>query len=116
MATKKQTSTSAEPTGALNAMNALQGAGFGNMMGMGTAWAEAFSEMSAEFVSFLAERMKEDVKTQHKVLHCKDIAELQHIQAEFVQNAINQYQDETGKLIEMSSTAFSDVLNNSKTS
>ena len=100
----------------MSAMAALQKSGFGNMMGMGTAWAEAFSDMSAEFLGFLADRIKEDVKTQHKILHCKDMRELQHIQAEFVQTAINQYQAETGKLIAMSSTLFSDALKGSKES
>ena len=113
MATKPQS----EPeSSALDAIAALQASGFGNMMGVGTAWAEAFSDMSAEFLGFLAERIKEDVKTQHKVLHCKDMQELQHIQAEFVQTAIDQYQDETGKLMEMGSTIFSDVLKDSKKS
>ena len=77
---------------------------------MNTAWAEAFSEMSSEFIRFLSDRISEDVKTQHQILHCKDIRELQHIQAEFVQKAIDQYQAETGKLIEMSTTLFSQAV------
>ncbi len=116
MATKSRSEPSSAPDSASDAIDALQNSGFGNMLGMGTAWAEAFSDMSAEFLSFLADRVKEDVKTQHKVLHCKDVHELHHIQAEFVQTAIDQYQDETGKLLEMSSTVFSDVLKGSKSS
>ncbi len=116
MATKSQSETKPETGNALNAMTALQRSGFGNMMGMGSAWAEAFGEMSAEFVGFLADRIKEDVKTQHKVLHCKDMRELQQIQAEFVQTAVEQYQAETGKLMEMSSTAFADVLKGTRKS
>ena len=105
MATKSTSETTESDT-PHNALAELQQAGFGNMMGMGTAWMEAFSDMGAEVVSFVAERIKEDVKTQHEILHCKDIAELQHIQAQFVQKAIAQYQDETGKLVEMGAAAF----------
>ena len=39
----------------------------------------------------------------------RHIRELQHIQAEFVQTAIDQYQAETGKLVEMSSNALAEI-------
>ena len=55
MATKSQAETEPTKTDPVTTMAALQSSGFGNMMGMGTAWAEAFSEMSAEFVGFLAQ-------------------------------------------------------------
>ena len=116
MGSKSQSEAAETTTNPASAILALQASGFGNMMGMGTAWAEAFSDMGAEFLGFLADRIKEDVKTQHKILHCKDINELQHIQAEFVQTAIEQYQAETGKLMEMSSTVFVDALKSSRKS
>lgn len=92
----------AGPQRLVNDAAALQAFGLNTMTGMGVAWAEALSDMGSEVLSFVADRIKEDVKTQHKMLHCKDLGELQHIQAEFVQNAIEQYQAETGKLVEMS--------------
>ena len=46
------------------------------------------------------------MKTQHEILHCDDPTKLQHIQAEFVQKAIEQYTAETGKLVEMSQKLF----------
>jgi hypothetical protein len=98
-----KTSATAEP---VNAMAQLQEAGFGNMMGMGTAWIEAFSDMSAEVVGFVADRIKEDVKTQHEILNCKDPSDLQHIQSQFMQKAMDQYKAETGKLVEMSTKVF----------
>lgn len=91
---------------AINAMTKLHDAGFGNMMGMGTAWIEAFSDMGAEVVSFVADRIKEDVKTQHEILHCKNAAELQEVQTKFMQKAMDQYKAETGKLVKMSTNAF----------
>ena len=104
----KSSSEDKTPTteAALSTITQLQEAGLGNMMGMGTAWIEAVSDMSAEVAQFIAERIKEDVKTQHEILHCSNVADLQHIQAEFIQKAMDQYQAETSKLVEMSTKAF----------
>lgn len=108
MANKSQTqeattSTTPEP---LNALTQIQEAGLGSLMGMSTAWVEAISGMGAEVANFVADRIKEDVKTQHQVLHCKNVADLHNIQAEFIQNAMSQYQAETGKLLKMGTEAF----------
>ncbi len=102
------TTAKQEDTGstAFDAVSHLQEAGMGNLMGLGTAWIEAMSAMSAEVAGFVADRIKEDVKTQHEILHCKNVADLQHIQAQFMQRAIDQYQAETGKLVEMGTKAF----------
>lgn len=100
------------PTEPMNAMKQFQEAGFGNMMGVSTVWMETLSSMSAEVVSFVAERIKEDIKTQHEILHCKNPKELQHIQAQFMQKAIDQYKAETGKLVEMGNEAFGLKQNN----
>ncbi|UWR21828.1 phasin family protein [Sulfitobacter sp. S190] len=89
-----------------DAVSQLQEAGMGNLLGIGTAWLEAMSAMSAEVAGFVAERIKEDVKTQHEILHCKNVADLQHIQGQFMQKALDQYQAETGKLVEMGTKAF----------
>ncbi|WP_299692155.1 phasin family protein [uncultured Tateyamaria sp.] len=98
--------TKSTPDAPLSAITQLQEAGLGSMVGMGTAWLEAVSDMSAEVAHFIAERIKEDVKTQHEILHCKNVADLQSIQAEFIQTAVDQYQAETGKLVEMGTKAF----------
>ena len=105
--TEKQTAPkSPKDQAPLKALSELQESGFGNMLGMSTTWVEALSDMGAEVISFMAERIKEDVKTQHQILHCKNVVELQQIQSEFVQKAVEQYQAESGKLVELSSKAF----------
>ena len=91
---------------AFDAIATLQNAGFGNMMAMNAAWMEAVSDIGAEVVGFVADRIQEDIKTQQKILQCKDMAELQGIQAEFFQKAIDQYQAETGKLVELGKAAM----------
>lgn len=106
MATKSKSGTEETPTAMTEALSKLQQAGFTNMMGMGTAWTEAVSDLGAEVVSFVAERIKEDVKAQQEILHCKSVAELQNIQARFFQKALDQYQDETGKLFKMGASVF----------
>lgn len=89
-----------------NVVSHLQKAGLGSLMGMGTAWVEAMSAMSAEMGDFIAERIKEDVKTQHEILNCRTVSDLREIQAQFMQKAIDQYQAETGKLVEIGTKAF----------
>ena len=115
MATKSQKRTgsgrSGSASGAKPAMTAedfmaMKDLGFGNMANMGTAWVEALTDMGSEVISFVADRIREDVKTQHEILHCKDVAQLQHIQAEFIQKAVDQYTAETGKLVKMSEDLF----------
>lgn len=84
----------------------MQTAGLGGFLQLNAAWVESLGDIGAEVTSFLAERIKEDVKTQHALLHCKDMNEAREIQARFIQKAIDQYQAETGKLVEMGMTAF----------
>lgn len=91
---------------AMSDLAELQAFGFNNMTSFGTAWVEALGEVGSEVVSFVADRIKEDVRTQHEILHCDDMAELQQIQARFMKKAIEQYTAETGKLIEMSHQFF----------
>ena len=102
----KQDPTSQSGNNPVNAFTQLQEAGLGNLMGLGTTWLEAISDLGAEVAGFIAERIKEDVKTQHEILHCKNVADLQDIQAQFIQRAMDQYHAETGKLVEMSTNAF----------
>ena len=100
---KKDTLTGDE---SIKSIAQLQEAGFGNMVGMSTAWIEALSNMGAEMIGFAAERIKGDVKTQHDVLQCNNVGKLQHVLAQFIQKALDEYQQETGKLVAMSTNAF----------
>lgn len=85
----------------------LQALGFHRMTTFGTAWIELLSDMGSEVVSFVAQRVKEDVKTQHEILRCDDLAELQEIQSRFLKKAMEQYSAETGKLVEISQKILS---------
>ncbi|WP_299647892.1 phasin family protein [uncultured Tateyamaria sp.] len=89
---------------------ALQDQGLKAMSQFGMAWAEGLSNMGSEVLSFVADRIKEDVATQHKLLHCKDVADFQQIQSEFMQKAIDQYTAETGKLVQMSQELYPNTV------
>lgn len=85
-----------------DALNNFAGfASFGPAAWMNVAWFENMAELGSEITSFVAERIKEDVKTQHALLQCKTLEEVHHVQAQFLQKAFDQYQAETGKLVEM---------------
>ena len=105
----KNTATDVMVSG-MKAMTDLQNAGFGSTFWMGTAWLEAMSEVGSEVVKFIAARIQEDVKAQHNILHSNNAAEMQKVQAEFLQKAMEQYTAETGKIVEMSKELFSDAM------
>ncbi|MEO0703466.1 MAG: phasin family protein [Pseudomonadota bacterium] len=94
-----------------NELAALQALGLNQFAKFGAAMTRTFGDIGAEMTSFLADRIKEDVKTQNEILHCKDINELQRIQAQFIQTAVAQYSSETGKLVSMSQDRLISVLN-----
>lgn len=76
-------------------------AGFRSMNRIGSTMFTGWTDFGAEFMTFLANRIQEDVKTQQRMLQCKDMQELAKIQSEFVQRALDQYAAETGRMIDL---------------
>jgi hypothetical protein len=76
-------------------------AAFGPWGQMGAAWAEAMSGLGGEVMRFLSERVQQDVGLQQRLLHATTLDEVRHIQADFVQKAIDQYVAETGRMVEI---------------
>jgi hypothetical protein len=110
--TKSTGTTSAsqlEPEKIFQTLTNAQTAGLGSLTWLGTKWVETMSDVGAEWLSFVAERVKEDVKTQHELLHAKSIGDVRHIQAQFLQKAMDDYRDETGKIVEFCSKAMTDI-------
>jgi hypothetical protein len=106
MAEKAKPDSQEAAATAANFVAQMQEAGFGRAFGMSTAWLEACGDMGTEMMTFLAERIKEDFKTQHELMNCKNIKQMQEVQARFVEKAIEQYQAETGKLVEIGTNAL----------
>lgn len=84
----------------------MEQAGLGPLRWLSTNLIEAMAELNSEVVTFVGDRIKEDVKTQHKILHCKNATEVREAQVEFLKNAYAQYTEETGKLVSMSLDAL----------
>jgi phasin family protein len=93
------------------AITAFQKSGMMPMNWFGTTMFEKLAELNSECAQFIADRIKEDVQTQHKMLHCKDADQIKSIQSEFLTKAMEQYSAETGKLVQMSQKMMDDMLN-----
>lgn len=94
----------------LDAMAEMQRAGLGSLSWMGVAWIEAMGDLGAEVASFIAERIREDAKTQHEILHATNAEDLQRVQGEFLQRAIDQYTAETGRIVELETALWDRAL------
>ena len=81
--------------------NEIFAAAFGPWGQIGAAWAESLSGLGAEAMRFLAERVAADVELQRRLLTATSIEDLRHVQAEFLQRAIDQYVAETGRMVEI---------------
>ncbi|WP_299041267.1 phasin family protein [uncultured Tateyamaria sp.] len=83
-----------------------QSAGLGALNWFGSGTLDRMSGMGAEWMAFVAERVREDVALQHALLHAKTPAEVQALQMTFLQKALDQYTAETGKMMELGSRLF----------
>lgn len=106
MGKKESTADAGYANGALEALLKMQRAGSGSIVGAQIAWLESLGDIGAEVAEFVTDRIKEDVKFQHQILECEDMDEARSLQSAFIQNAVNQYQAETGKLTSMSLDAL----------
>ncbi|PUB15633.1 phasin family protein [Yoonia sediminilitoris] len=97
----KKTTESTLSAGEL-AIEHLQEVGIRPMTAMGAAWIESMADLNREMIGFVADRIKEDVKVQQQLLHCKRPADFQKVQLAFFEKAYRQYTDQTGKLLKMS--------------
>lgn len=87
---------------------AMQQASLQALNTMGAGWVEKMSDLSAEWVRFTSERFQQDVALQHKLLHCRTPAELQAVQSEFFQAAIDRYTEEAGRMVALTQNLFGD--------
>lgn len=86
---------------AREALTDLQAAGFGTMAAIGSAFAEAMNEIGSEAVRFMARRLEADMETRRRILSCTDVHDLRAVQADFVRTSLDQYSEETGRMLEI---------------
>ena len=67
----------------------------------GTAMVDAWLDVGSEIQSFYADRIREDVSAQHRILHCRTPAELAEIQADFWRRAVTDYRAHAGRMTEL---------------
>lgn len=100
--TSKGATGSAGPVPGMEAITEWQQKGLDAMASFGTAWVEQMNEAGAEMLSFMADRVSQDIAFQQQVLQCKDPVALNKLQAEYIRTAMEQYRAETGKMVEIS--------------
>ena len=93
---------SKEPTFPMDGLlEAMQAAKYTSMLGFGADWIESMTDMGSEMLSFIAARVEQDVQTQSALLQAEGVAEVQNIQAQFFQKAMDDYAAEAGKLMKI---------------
>lgn len=68
---------------------------------LGTKFVDTWLDLGEELYAFTADRIREDIKTQHEILHCKTPTEFQKIQASYVKKALSDYRAHGGRLVEL---------------
>jgi len=87
-----------------------QAEAMGRMTAFNAAVAESMGRYGQEFVGFVQERLAEDAKTQQELLACRDLNKLAEIQNQFLERAMQQYTDETGRLVDLGREMFDQAL------
>ena len=95
-----------KPTTMEHKVTAIYQEGLENMTEMNANLMESFGDMSAQMAKFFAQRIEEDVKAQHDLLHCKTLQDVQHIQLQFFENAFKQYQENSAKMLDIGTQAL----------
>ena len=98
-----------EPEKIWQAFTDMQSGGLGSLSWLGTKWVETMSDLGSEWLSFVADRVKEDVKLQHELLHAKTMNDVQRVQAAFIQKALDDYRLETGKVVKFCSDTMEEI-------
>lgn len=93
--------TDSPPSGPVpyfRALIQLQKSGLGPVAWLGSAWVEALGDYGTEWLQFVSDRIAEDIRTQHALLHCTSTSDIHAIQAAFLQRAADTYAARTGRL------------------
>lgn len=84
------------------------------MQAANSAILEAMGKSGAEFADFFSGRIEQDLAFQRQVAECRDVAELSALQNAFMQKAMSDYSDETGKMVEIGMEAMEKILNRTR--
>lgn len=76
---------------------------------MAAAWIEGVTRMNGEWARFVAERLKQDAETQHRIFTCGSPVEAQALTADFLRRTIDDYLTETARLSSLGSRVADDI-------
>jgi hypothetical protein len=79
--------------------------GMGMPQMVGTAAMQAWMQIGAEAVRFVASRLQQDLEVQQAMMTCTSLDEMQALQAEFFKVAQQQYADQVRRMMEMAGKA-----------
>lgn len=66
---------------------------------------QAWSELGAEMMKFAASRIQRDIEAQKSMLACKNLEDLQKVQAEFYSEVVKDYSAQIQRAMEVMSGA-----------
>lgn len=87
-------------------MTNWQKTGFGSINAFDTSWLEKMNEMGSEWLHFFSARLTQDVEFQQNLLSAQSPQEFQSIQSDFLSKAMDDYSEQTGKMLKLSSRFF----------
>ena len=85
------------------------------MMG-NPALTKAWSDLMAENVRFLSDRLEQDFETQKAMLACKTPADVMKVQSEFFQKAVEDYSGGAQRVFEILTAASTEAVEGAKSS
>ncbi|MEO1140683.1 MAG: phasin family protein [Pseudomonadota bacterium] len=84
------------------------------MMAGNPVVAKAWMDIMTESARFLSDRLQQDLELQQALLRCKTPVEVAEVQAKFMQQAVEQYTEETMRMFKMMSGATEETLQTAK--
>lgn len=95
-------------------MTDMQAEGLAMFERIGNAMSDYYGQTGVEFMEFFNKRLQEDARTREEMMACKDISEFAEVQQRFVKTAMEQYSEETGKMVQMSNNVLEKIMSSGK--
>jgi hypothetical protein len=61
---------------------------------------ESVATAQKDWVNFLYRRIREDVAVTRQLMKCHSIGEMHHVYSQYLQNALEQYQEQSKKVVQ----------------
>lgn len=90
----------------------LQREQIGQLANRAATVGQALAALGNEMVRFAAARVGDDIETQHALLTCQSLSEVQRLQVNFWQQAAHQYASEFATLIHLSGNVIAVAVGN----